>query len=332
MNFKAALVIFFCDAKLESGLGHLSRCITLANALKKRGALCKFVINAPTSILKWVKASGYSFILTNSETVSQDSINYLKIGVSLLIIDSKKITNAYIQKCRRYCPVVIFDDEMNRELNCDILINNNIWANYEDYQNIPNRLLLIGTKFNTVNPVYFELREQSKNGLLITFGGEDPYNHTALFIKTLGSKIGCLPTHVCIGPSHPNSKSVIKACQNYLQNFIIYQSPVSLVKIAARCHIALSAAGTTCYELVASGLAVAALAVERHQEKLLGAMESAGILLSIGVFDNINSNDILSAYVKLNNVKTRKFMIDEGSRLFSSPGDEKIMQALIKLN
>lgn len=317
-----------CDAGKKHGLGHLSRCMTLAAALSKAGVTPRFALNAPAHIQERVRGAGYSLMNVGFDVGSDNTADWLESDVRLLVIDSKEATNAYVRLCRRQCSVACFDDETARSLPCDVLINNNVWSSHADYQNIPNSMLLIGPAFNTVDPGYYKLADRRRNGLLITLGGEDPHNHTTWLVRTLAQQIGGLSTHVCIGPAHPEPESVIKACKDCLPNATIHCSPPSLLDLAAQCHIALSAGGTTCYELAAAGIAMAVLAVEEHQTRLLYAMEHAGAALPLGRFDTLDSANVSRTYGNLSNPLTASHLVGAGKRLFPNTGVEEIVKAL----
>lgn len=48
------------DASLQSGTGHVMRCLTLAEALRQRGATCRFVCRAhPGNLIEFVQNRGF---------------------------------------------------------------------------------------------------------------------------------------------------------------------------------------------------------------------------------------------------------------------------------
>lgn len=321
------IVLLRCDAGAKHGLGHLSRCMTLAATLSNAGAELRLVLHAPDSIKARVIEAGYTVVNVDADVGADNPADWLASDVCLLVIDSKEVIGDYVELCRTRCAVACFDDEISRILPCDMLINNNVWANRTDYQSFSGRRLLMGPLFNTVNPAYFALVGRRRNGLLITLGGEDPHNHTAWLVKTLANKIGNLPTHVCIGPAHPDPGAVVQSCKDYLPHAAIHCAPASLLDVAAQCHIALSAGGTTCYELSAAGIAMAVLAVEDHQSRLQSALERAGAALSLGAFDALNADEVLCVYDDLINPLIASRMVAAGKQLFPNPGVGQIVKA-----
>ena len=327
MHAKAA-VLFRCDAGLKHGLGHLSRCLTLADALTHAGIRSGFVVHAPEGIRRRVSDAGHEVVAAEAPIGTGDKpAGWMTEGARVVVVDSKDNTVYYTARCRALRPVVCFDEKISRELPCDVLINNHIWARRLDYDVQAGRRLLIGPAFNTVHPSYFGLAEP-RRGLLITLGGEDPLNHTVWLIDTLADAIGMLPTLVCIGPAHPDPDSVFLVCKKRLPAAEVFVSPPSLVNLAARCHLALSAGGITCYELAAAGIASAVLAVEEHQVRLTTAMEAAGAALSLGEPDKMDKQSVRQTFTKLQQPDTVASLRSAGRSLFPQPGAPAIVAEL----
>ena len=323
-----ATVLFRCDAGLKHGLGHLSRCLTLADALAHAGIQSGFVVHAPEGIRRRVSDAGYEVVATEASIGADDEPpGWIAEGARLVVVDSKDNTASYTARCRALRPVVCFDEKISRELPCDVLINNHIGARRSDYDVRTDRRLLIGPAFNTVHPSYFGLAEP-RRGLLITLGGEDPLNHTVWLIDALADAIGTLPTLVCIGPAHPDPDSVFLVCKKRLPAAEVFVSPPSLVSLAARCHLALSAGGITCYELAAAGIASAVLAIEEHQVRLAAAMVAAGAALFLGKSDRIDRKSVRQTFAKLQHPHTVDSLRSAGQSLFPHPGAPAIVAEL----
>lgn len=317
--------LFRCDAGAKHGLGHLSRCLTLAGALAKQGVKSRFAINAPDSLADRIIAAGHEVARVGVPLGPLDDPGeWPASGVGLLILDSKGITQDCAAACKAIAPVVCFDDEVARDLPCDVLINNNPWACADDYGQRAGRKLLLGPKFNTVRAEFFAPPSE-RHGLLITLGGEDPDNHTTWLIEQLVADIGHLPTVIVIGPAHPDPESVQNVCKTMLPHAEVNFAPATLAPLVLRCHIAISAAGTTCYELAAGGVAMAVLAVEEHQARLADTMVSKGAALSLGRYNDIEKEKVRKTYADLVRPQTAASLAMAGRSLFPRPGIDAIV-------
>ncbi|MEW6593795.1 MAG: hypothetical protein AB1413_02880 [Thermodesulfobacteriota bacterium] len=309
-------------------MGHLSRCLTLAGAFAEAGISSRFLINAPSSLLARVAGAGHQ--VTPSAVpvgIKDDPASWNAEDCSLLILDSKALTPSFVETCRAFAPVLCFDDEAPRDFPCDVLINNHPWARADDYGQQSGRKLLLGSAFNTVHPDFFVSREQL-HGLLITLGGEDPHNHTGWLIEQLAGNIGELSTEIVVGPAHPAPEMVQLACKRWLPHAEVHIGPSSLVPFAWRSHIAISAAGTTCYELAAAGVAMAVLAVEDHQERLAASMVAGGAALSFGSHGTLDAGRVRNVFADLVQPAISAELAAAGRRMFPAPGITAIVDEL----
>lgn len=321
-------VLFRCDAGAQHGLGHLSRCLTLANAFSKQGVRSLFVVNAPEHVSKRVSAEGHQIVRVGVPLGPKDDPrNWFMAGVKLIILDSKSINQSYVAACQALAPVGYFDDEIARDLMCDLIINNHPWASTNDYGQQTGRRLLLGPRFNTVRPEFFKPTSE-RHGLLITLGGEDPSNDTTWLIEELAEAIGHTPTMVVIGPAHPNIKAVQSVCKRLLPESEVYLAPPTLVPLTQRCRFAISAAGTTCYELAAAGVAMAVLAVEDHQVRLAEKISAMGVALKIKLHDDGNKDNVRSTYANLINPKTTAALAAASRQFLPRPGVDLIVGEL----
>jgi len=70
-------VIFRTDSSLQIGTGHVMRCLTLAKALRERGASCQFICRTlEGSILEKIIKEGFELIkmsnIPDEQIISQD--------------------------------------------------------------------------------------------------------------------------------------------------------------------------------------------------------------------------------------------------------------------
>lgn len=321
-------VVFRCDAGAVHGLGHLSRCLTVADACRHAGWRPGFVVHAPDELSRRVTTAGWPLYPAGGPvgSAADDPDAWMPHGARVVVVDSKAATAAWLLSCGRHRRVVCFDDEEARDLPCDVVVNNHVWARVGDYGDRPGRRLLLGPAFNTVNAAYFQ-RASAGHGLLITLGGEDPHNHSAWLVETLADLVSDMPVTVCIGPAHPAPYALRAVCAQRVPHADVLRAPSSLVAAAQRSHLALSAAGTTCYELAAAGIPFGVLAVEDHQDRMADAMVQAGVALRLGRFDDLDAASVRAAFARLQDDAVAAQLRDAGRRLMRGPGAPAIVAA-----
>lgn len=148
------IAVIRVDASTQIGSGHVMRCLTLAQKLKKeKQAEVYFVMRLlEGNLISLVKDKGF-FVFTLSEAaVNNDLQGYAKwltvtqkqdaedtkaaisalSDIDLLVVDSYAINYVWENELRsRVKQIMVIDDLANRKHNCDILLDQNFYLNKE---------------------------------------------------------------------------------------------------------------------------------------------------------------------------------------------------------
>lgn len=179
------------DASSRMGLGHLTRCCTLAKELEERGSSVHFVCRAhPGHQIQILEADGYS--VSSLPEVPEQTANdgdYLAwLGVSQkrdadetsvvlnvlsesrkqgqwdwLIVDHYGLDKAWEQRLRSVAKqILVIDDLANREHDCDVLLDQNFFLQPDDryVELLPKHAeALQGPDFALLQPQYAMTRK-----------------------------------------------------------------------------------------------------------------------------------------------------------------------------
>ncbi|MCC9624266.1 hypothetical protein LPB41_21505 [Thalassospira sp. MA62] len=338
-----------CDAGADHGLGHLMRCLSLAKALRAAGGpVAEFWMQAPDRIFKRVQDAGFSAISSSSQAgvAGADCDNMLAWCRQVafedeqkpwLIVDGKYADPVALAPVAEKSHLVCFDDEPYRDFPADVIVNAQPWTAETDYPARAGRHVLAGGRYNAIDPGYFAARNvPNRKAVLITLGGEDPANDTAWTVMAMADLLAPFPVIVVIGPAHPDPKGAVGAVTRYLPQAEIHHAPASLVPMAERSFFAISAGGTSCYELQAASIAVAAIAVEDHQIPFVAALERLGGVVPLvgpAVGNKARPTDKARAIVKrlLADDGWRNARVTRGNTLFPEPGGPLLARTLMKV-
>lgn len=324
----APRLLIRCDAGAHHGFGHLSRCLNIAVHAREAKLTVRFVCQAPDEILLRIRSAGFDVTPVENATGSDDPNNWMFDDVDFLLVDSKEMDARYIERLSSRASVICIDDEVARDLPCRAVINNNIWARASDYHRREGRDLWLGPKYNTIHPAYFGMAADRREGLLISLGGEDPHDHTSWLVHTLRDLIASMPVHVCIGPAHPAQERAIALCREAVPDAVIHRAPSSLIEPISHCSLALTAGGTTCYELAAAGVAMAVLAVEDHQVTMRDALVRHGAALSLGTHADLGVGMARQVMLQLREPALATKLAQSAKILFNSSGITHIVQEI----
>lgn len=325
-------IFFRCDAGTDHGLGHLMRCLTLADALLFAGAEPPtFITSAADSIgAQLVTSRGFPSALSPSAAGLSPDMRMLFRAIAktntrpILVIDNKYVQSAYSMAFRDTACVVCIDDEQGRDLPCDILINNNVWASEDTYPERSDRLLLLGPTYNLVREGFFRIDASKKRGarprnLLITMGGEDPDNVSLWVLNAVIDLNTGLEITVVVGPAHSDKESIVLAGERGNRINVVVHS--DMMREIAAADIAITGGGTTCYELAAAQVPALAIILEAHQSEIVNAMEQKGCVTVLGRPDELDVDYFQDELTRvLNTPSVLQSLGAAASEVFVAPG------------
>lgn len=334
------------DANSTIGSGHIMRCLSIANALRKLGENTVF-ITADTEAESLIISNGFEMICLNSSWEHlNDELERLKYiidrkGIQKLLVDSYFITADYLAKLRELVKVIYIDDLSKCIYTADILINYSICAyrfGYEErYSNATK--LLIGCRYIPLREEFFHIRREQKENItdiLITTGGSDSYNIAGTLIQEIRSKpeFEFIKLHVVVGAFNINRDMLVKMKDAY-QNVNLYRNVTRMSELMQNCDIALSAGGTTLYELCACGTPTICFTFADNQIEGAKELDRQGLLYYTGDVRNNKEFCIKEMISKIKLLQKdsmlRKFLSDEMMTVVDGKGAGRIAEELLML-
>lgn len=304
-------VIIRADAALSLGTGHIMRCRTLANALRRElGADTLFVCRAFDGHLAGLlEQDGHAVtLLPASATPAAGSTDYREwLGASidedvsqtraaitafrqpgstlLLITDHYGIDAHWQQQLRENVDQILaIDDLADRPLDCDLLLDTTYGRQPGDYQmHVPaNARLLVGSRyallrdeFNlSASTVRNERRQPHKRQrLLVMLGGSDPDNLTLTILHLLAGQD--YQVTAVVGPTMPHWQSVAAWC-DARPHYTFARAPDDIARLMLAHDMAIAAAGSTSWERCACGLPSLIVIQAENQLQVASAIAAAG--------------------------------------------------------
>lgn len=171
----AHAVAFHVDGGKGIGLGHAARGLGLAHAFKQRGFAPVFLIPADEILKAFLWANRYE-MLTGVDTWESILAAQERIGAGILVVDSYRLNSQELAKLNAQVPLLVcFDDQAERELPVDILVNGSPAATDLPYRTRPDTKRLLGLSYQVVRPEFIPPSAKSYNDLpnrlLVTIGG-----------------------------------------------------------------------------------------------------------------------------------------------------------------
>ena len=348
-------VVIRTDASLVIGTGHVMRCLTLADALRRRRADISFVCREhPGNLIGLIEGKGYSVVhlrqleleyIPMLEDVAQatwlgvpwwcDAVDTITaLGEKLphwLIIDHYAIDLRWEEKLRPHVgKIMVIDDTADRSHDCDLLLDQNL------YQSMETRYddLVPGTCKKLLGPAHALLRPEftvarrnlrKRDGqvrrILVFFGGVDPTNETK---KALEALAGISERHfevdTVVGNENLHKAQIQNLCATY-DGFRYYCQVENMAELMTAADLAIGGGGATTWERCFLGLPTITIVLAENQSKAAIAVEKAGASWNLGWYKDVTVSTInLAVGYALDNPAALREMGLKGQLLMGSSG------------
>lgn len=337
----AMRIVFRADASLQIGSGHVMRCLTLAEALRERGAECRFICREhPGHLIEFIRGKGYPVhALPNGQTnplaegapdqpshapwlgatQTQDAEACVAILQELrpdwLIVDHYALDQRWETALQpHYRKLMVIDDLADRPHICDLLLDQTFGRSPDDYKSwVPvDCTLLCGSQYALLRPEFGALRKYSLERrenpqlehLLITMGGVDKDNATCQVLEAL--RRCALPTNchitVIMGPSAPWLSEVRQQAAQLPWPTEVRVNVSDMALLMADSDLAIGAAGSTSWERCCLGLPTVMVVLADNQKTAAALLEQAQAVLMLSLGANL-ATDLRRVIEKINREK-----------------------------
>lgn len=315
-----SMIYFRTDGNSKIATGHLMRCLSIARALrslKKEGtaSICFLVSDGESAgLLQGFLGKETEFpvhilsgaVYNNLEQELPELISILQSPSRkpVLFLDSYFITEDYLRRISAFARIAYLDDlqafdyPVDLVINYDVVTSESLKAYESAYSSAGKRLL---------GAAYVPLREQflsmakkppssgkapfkddfprSGSGmihLLIASGGSDPYHTCFKLVRYLTDSLPeSICYHVVIGKLNSDQAALQQlAEENPL--VMLHEQVTDMAGLMGSCDLAISAAGTTLYELCAMGIPTASFILADNQKEAACAFQAAGAIPLLG--------------------------------------------------
>lgn len=284
-------VIFIrTDTNRTIATGHLMRCIAIAEGARLLGEEPLFFLSDETGA-GLLKDRGLSFEILGTEwDHMEEELPVLlpllkKHDVKKLLVDSYSITLEYLQKLGKETEVWYLDDLNAFHYPVQGLI---CYANYHekyDYPgNYPGTELLLGTSYVPLRPEFRDLpihtMSEGIRKLLMLSGGADPENVLERLLT--GLELSPYERVDVVCGRYYQKYEMLKESYASFQNIFIHQTVPTLLSMMKEADLAISAGGTTLYELCAAGTPTISYSMADNQLDNVKQFEKDGLMYYAG--------------------------------------------------
>ncbi len=334
------------DAGRQIGIGHLMRCMALGKAWQDAGGDVIF-LTAPDvgtkNILreKGIESLGLASIPGSIEDALETAEAAGKAGADWVVADGYHFHSEYqkIIKDSGMNLLMVDDHRFCDRFYADIILNQNLHACKYIYSHTePYTRFLLGPSYILIRKEFERWRDWKREipdraeKILITMGGSDPDNVTSKALDAL-----CLleapgvKSRIIIGPANPHHEMILKRIRDDARHIPEVSGPTpDISRQMAWADLAISAAGSTCWELAYMGLPSIILVLADNQEPIAAALDQSGISLNLGRHSQVSASKIASSLSGLiHSREIRSGMSSRGRNLIDGLGAKRVASVLM---
>src|SRR3990167_1235500 len=329
----------------EIGMGHIMRCLSLANLLRKDKIGVSFCLK-----------NGYDSeecLSTVSNKVKSEGFDVRYLGDKIDKIFDEEMPDVlfidfphHVRRSeygddakKRGIANIVFDDMLLNGEAADVVINpslishqSSVISHQPDYTG-GGYTVINGSFLPPLNPLLckegkgeVDIRKDVKN-ILITMGGSDPTCQTEKILSALVENNVDANMDVVIGMAYKKLRFT-----NYDLRFTIHYDAKNMAELMAKADMAFVAGGITLYEAVFIGLPVIVISQDRYQELAAMEFQKRGFGKYLGFFSDVTKDMISESFKELaNNYDRRKKMSDTGRKIVDGKGVYRVAE-IIKTN
>lgn len=269
-------IVFSADANKDIGLGHIYRCIALAQILNSDFSLSFLIISDDIEIKKLLINSFNLIEKKASESFDDFLVSNLK-KEDIVILDGYSNTLEIQKKYKKYAKALVsIDDLASSPFVSDIIFNHGDIAVLPEYKISSTAKIYSGLDFLILRPEFLKAAKSKsslfkKDGIIfLSFGGTDPYNITPLILRILHELGLSLEINIVTGLKSTQQK-LLKLIDNYpLLNIKIHLNlnASEIISLLNKATLAITTASTSGLEVCCCGVPLLVGTVVDNQKSI----------------------------------------------------------------
>ena len=345
------MYIIRADGNTAIGMGHVMRCLSIADAMRDRNIEPVFM-TADNDCVAMIEDRGFEACVLGTDHRDMESElplirEFLRQRTkdvdasSVILVDSYQVTSGYYEEIRTMAKVACLED-MGQSYPVDLLINYNIYGSKLVYDNKITHAILLGTGYQPLRREFQQDMQYTVKGkitdVMITTGGSDPYfaarAFTDAFLTEKKLAEEKLRYHIISGPFNTHTAQLHEL---YDENpwVEIHEHVTCMKEIMKQCDVVLSATGRTIYEVSALGVPLIAFYFAENQRQGADMLSEITHVINCGNYaddaEQTVGNAVKALLKCVKDKEYRETLYHEERSLVDGRGAARIAQALIDM-
>lgn len=343
-------ILFVTHGSKNIGMGHVMRCVSLANAFRNKGWQVSFFSKyalgreyiekqqfdlLPVPVEKEKETCEFEY---GSHMELEQEANVLtkllaEQSMDIIFVDSYNVSNVYFGKLHQYTKCLVYlDDIAAFSYDVDAVLNYNFSAFSMGYEKLLHKSkLLLGVKYCPLREEFLQMKQRvtkkKVEDILITTGAADPKNMAGKLLMLCEKYLPQCRLHVVVGKAFL-CKQELYELQDKNSNIVLYENPKKMSDIMLKCDVAVTAGGSTMYELAACGIPMVTFIYAENQRPAVEMLEQKEYVVNLGEYSSVESDFWDKSMELFENTQLRENLTFRLQKLVDGKGAERVVEEL----
>ena len=336
-------VLVRCDGSHEIGLGHVVRCLSLADELvtehgcavtfaMRNSELGIFMVREKYPVLTPHTGNGRF----NYDTWMEDLIKLVMPDV--LILDVRDgLAPEILERIKLLGVLVVdIDDPEIKRLKADLVfyppvpqVDEMDWDGFDGKLYSGWEWVILKKEFACQTQLSNKANK-SRPIILVSMGGSDPKQMVLKVVKSLNQLDSFdFTAEIIIGDGFKGTAKLKNELSRCRFSFCVYECVKNMAELMASADLAICAFGVTAYELAAAGVPAIHLCLSKDHARSSESFVRSDIARSMGVYENVGI-ELLSREINLlmSTPHVRQRMGKNGQKLMKNNGAKNIANTI----
>ena len=333
------------DSSPEIGIGHMMRCLTLAQELKNNFDKIIFLTQKDSgNFIGTIMKNEFEVIFipttNNDPNIIKNLLTAYSENKNFLLIDHYDIDTNFESSLKNiFERIFVIDDLANRKHDCDLLIDQNYYRDLNQrYEKLIQNgtIALLGPKYAIIRPEFRTINKKAikKNSqikkILVSFGGSDPTNECKKVLDALCSIENSKFEIVVVAGIYNHKFEQLKKLYEKYSNIKIYRHVDDLSRLMLNSDLFIGAGGTTTWERFYMGLPSIVTIISDDQKESIEFLSDMGHIINLGLAKNVTSKTYVQTLQKPNSDLIYNMSL-HNQKLVDGNGSNRIKKQIIEL-
>lgn len=338
-------LLFRTDGSAVIGLGHVMRCLALAQAAREIGHASVFVTAANEGeMLDRLRAEGCAvFPLASRPGSGEDAIETVRLarehGADWIIVDGYQFDTPHQKTVRGSGIPLLFVDDYGHidQYDADIILNQNCYAESMEYRNsAASAQVLLGPTYALLRQEFTRWKDRKRTvaktatRILVSMGGADARNDAGRVLQCLQSTPGeRLEITIVSGAANPHRAFLERAAKESHHAVRLLPNVTNMAALMAQADAGIMAGGSTCYEALYMGLPSLVLITAENQERNVRSLEKVRAIVNVGWNTEVDDRSLISSLSSiLSDQSLRRSLSAKGQGIVDGQGCARVLSAM----